>query len=90
MYKADILSTYNDGFENDGFPTVSYNTFATLWKALYPYCTIRSYVDVPGKWFVCGEIDRMRQSSNCKLVKKALAKAHMIHRGGMVMAERSK
>jgi hypothetical protein len=87
MYKAEVTGLYNEGLEKNGIPMVSYKTFTILWNTLYPHCTIRSYVDVPGKCFICGEIDRLRQSTSCEQVHKALSTAHMMHRGGMVMPE---
>ncbi len=69
---------------------VTYSTFNQLWNVLYPYCTIRPYVDIPGKCDTCYGIDRLRRTAEGKRVQQACEHAHVLHRGGLFMLERHK
>ncbi len=57
-------------------PVVTYNSFIAIWNVLHPTCAIRPYVDIPGKCFICGEIDRLRQIRSEHKVQAALRNAH--------------
>jgi len=93
LTKRDVYDTYKQEFaikHSPARPVVGYSTFTELWNVMFPYVTIRPFVDVPGKCDICFEIDRLRRSSGDRVLQDAARKAHQLHRGGFFMPERLK
>jgi hypothetical protein len=91
MQKKCLYQSYNHQFQNSSPPraVVTESKFIELWNVLFPTCINRSWCDIPGKCDTCYEIDRMRRSSEEKVVQEKLREAHHLHRGGMFMLERN-
>jgi hypothetical protein len=63
-----------------------------MWRVLFPKCLKRTFVSVIGKCEICAQIDQLRkkatEDSDIKIQEKCFD-AHLLHRGGMFMVERS-
>ncbi len=93
VYEDFLRDCKNYGTHDDDprpLPAVSYTTFVELWNCIFPHCVIRSFVDIPGKCFVCGEVERIRTCCESTAEAEAASKVHFMHRGGMFMLERAK
>jgi hypothetical protein len=69
---------------------LDYDAFCKLWLRIFPYCVKRVHCAIPGKCWVCAEIDRLRRCAEDRLTRLRLKEAHMLHRGGMFMQERKR
>lgn len=93
MNKIEVYEAYKHEFQILNSPArevVNYCTFNQLWNNIYPFATMRPYVDIPGKCDTCYEIDRLRRTAEDKRVQVACSQAHVLHRGGLFMLERHK
>jgi len=69
-------------------PRVDYSLFISFWKSLFPQCKSRPWCGIPGKCETCCEIDKLRRTTEDKLVQIKLQHAHHLHKGGLIELER--
>lgn len=69
-------------------PILNRKRFLQLWAAVFPYCELRSFVDIPGKCKTCCCIDIKRRKGGSFAEMHACQLLHFMHRGGMFMKER--
>lgn len=87
MNKCEMFDMYER--DMGGRPKVGETRFGELWNVLFPKHRRRPYCDIPGKCFICGEIDKMRREEKDMHTLRMLKDAHLLHRGGMFMQERN-
>lgn len=68
---------------------VGLERFYELWNVIFPKHRQRPYCDIPGSCDTCYEIDRLRRQENTTHTAQMLKDAHVMHRGGMFMLERT-
>lgn len=69
---------------------ISLNDFYNLWSTLFPHYLLRPVVDVQGKCNTCYLIDKGRKETTDRYILHGYQQAHLIHRGGMIMLERTR
>lgn len=88
--KSELFRIYEEKFgnENNAMATVSYAKFCEMWNYIFPKYHTADFCNIPGKCWVCYEIDCLRQSTDDSVVLKKCQEAHQLHRGGMFALER--
>jgi hypothetical protein len=88
--KEDVYDIYEEELRKySNFEIVSYPRFTEIWNVLFPRVVIRKYCEVLGKCATCYEIDKRRKEVKCRVVAEALRIVQQMHRGGIVMPERT-
>lgn len=88
MHNRRVFEQYQRDMEKQKSEVMNESGFMALWRVLFPKHIRRPWCDVPGKCWVCYEIDQQRKSCEDATTHKYLKQAHHLHRGGMFMLER--
>ena len=87
--KRELWEEYVEWQKSTNQPPLHIKTFGKLWASLFPYCDIRSFVEVSGKCETCYQIQSRRMRAKTPAEMLALKQCHAMHRGGLFMAERA-
>lgn len=89
-HKKDVYTEYFNEKVRDEQPYVNKDRFAMLWRIVFPKCVKRHACAILGKCDTCAAIACAREAATDVMVKTQLAKAHVLHRGGMFTLERTR
>ena len=84
--KEDLYRDYV--YDNENISIVTRQRFLELWRTLFPYVLLRSFVVIMGKCETCQLIDQKRRGTSNPDILDALKKLHLMHRSGYFMCER--
>ena len=84
----EAYAIFRRDMEYCGRDCISLARFNELWRVMFPHAKKRPYCSVPGKCWLCAEIDRQRRQAIDVNHRRQLRDAHLLHRCGMFMAER--
>ena len=86
--KKEVYDDYVMDMKSFGEPYVCLSIFENLWRTIFQHFQLRQWVGIPGKCSTCDDIDTIRKKSLNKSIREAAKQAHLLHRGGLFMAER--
>lgn len=89
-FKKDLYTAYYNEQRELDLPYVHETHFLQLWRSLFPHNKTRPWLNIPGKCWICADIDALRRENSDSSVREALRQAHLLHRGGMIMPERTR
>lgn len=89
-FRSDLYTAYANEQSKLQLPKVNEKYFLQLWRSLFPNFQTRPWINIPGKCWICADIDAKRRETGDSSVKEALRQAHALHRGGMIMPERTR
>jgi hypothetical protein len=81
--RQDIYKYYENDFKYK--EKVDFRRFAVLWNIILPRHLIRGWSDIPGKCWLCAELDRLQRTENSIVVQDALRRLRHLHRGGNIV-----
>jgi hypothetical protein len=88
--KNRLYKLYAQELSKKKIPHLDEREFMENWRVLFPLHRTSTWCNIPGKCWVCYEIDRARQTSSDSMVQQKCGEAHYLHRAGMFGQERAK
>jgi hypothetical protein len=87
--KKEVYDKFEREFLGCNKVALKYETFIEIWNAIYPFYVKRPWCSIPGKCETCFDCDKGRREASSDIENKMWSEAHLLHRGGMFMVERS-